>query len=59
MSADHDYAGDYGYDLAHELRAVLQMPSSRARIRPAVGGHLPGRELDLSGDLGYDQAHEL
>jgi hypothetical protein len=59
MSADHDYSGDYGYDLVQEVKAALQMPSSRGKLLPIRGGRGPGRELDPDGDFGYDQAHEL
>jgi hypothetical protein len=61
MSADHEYSGDYGYDLVHEVRAALQQPATRRRV-PRVSGastRTPGTELDVDGDFGYDQAHEL
>ena len=49
-------AGDYCYDMAHEVRAALH-PAAR-RVSTPVSG-MRGRELDLDGgDLGYDQAHE-
>ncbi|WP_214368741.1 hypothetical protein [Pseudonocardia sp. H11422] len=59
MSADHDYSGDYGYDLVSEVRTALQLPSFRGGFLPVRGGRTPGRELDPNGDLGYDLAHEL
>lgn len=54
--AVNDDAGDYGYDLAHEMKTV-QLPSPR-RVMPASFGKI-GRELDPSSDFGYDQAHEI
>lgn len=57
MSADSEYAGDYGYDMVQEVKAALQVPAARRRLRPAGRG--PGREIDLDGDFGYDQAHDL
>ncbi|NMH99527.1 hypothetical protein [Pseudonocardia acidicola] len=59
MSADHDYSGDYGYDLLDEVRAALQLPSPRGSVLPVHGGRVPRRELYSNGDYGYDQAHEL
>jgi hypothetical protein len=58
MSRDHEYSGDYGYDLLHEVRATVYVPAARMPL-PVHGGPLPGRELYADGDLGYDQAHEL
>lgn len=52
-----DDAGDYCYDMAHEVRAAAH-PAARRRASVPVSG-MRGRELDLDGgDLGYDQAHE-
>jgi hypothetical protein len=59
MSADHDYSGDYGYDLVQEVKAALQTPLTRRRVTPVRGGRPLGRELDPDGDFGYDQAHDL
>jgi hypothetical protein len=59
MSADHDYSGDYGYDLVNEVRFAPQMPSVRSRLTPVRGLRAASRELDPDGDFGYDQAHEL
>lgn len=57
MPVNDDLSGDYGYDLAHEVRAALHLPASRRRA--PVSGRMAGREIDLDGgDLGYDQAHE-
>lgn len=54
---DDASSGDYGYDLAHEMKSILTLPVSRRRTPPA--GRMAGRELDLDGgDFGYDQAHE-
>ncbi|HET6259675.1 MAG TPA: hypothetical protein VFE39_13580 [Pseudonocardia sp.] len=58
MSSDHEYSGDYGYDLLHEVRATVFIPAARTPL-PVHGARLPGRELDPDGDLGYDEAHEL
>ncbi|MHA6795675.1 hypothetical protein ACVGVM_19495 [Pseudonocardia bannensis] len=59
MSADHDYSGDYGYDLVTEVRTALQLPSARGALLPHRAGGATGRQLYLDGDLGYDQAHEV
>lgn len=56
MSA-HDEPGDYGYDLAHEIRTALQAPVRRRTARPIAGPFGPESDLD-GGDLGYDQAHD-
>ncbi|WP_300018577.1 hypothetical protein [Pseudonocardia sp.] len=56
MPVNDDASGDYGYDLAHELRSVLAMPLRR-RPPLAPSGRM-GRESDHDGDFGYDQAHE-
>lgn len=56
MSALDD-SGDYGYDLAHEIRAALHAPARRRTARPITGPFGPESDLD-GGDLGYDQAHE-
>lgn len=59
MSADPDYSGDYAYDLAHEMKAVLALPSSRPAARRTGAVPMPSREIDPDGDLGYDAAHEI
>lgn len=57
MPVNDDLSGDYGYDLAHEVKAALHLPASRRRT--PVSGRMAGRDLDLDGgDFGYDQAHE-
>jgi hypothetical protein len=53
----HDESGDYGYDLAHEIRVALQAPVRRRAARPISGPFGPESDLD-GGDLGYDQAHD-
>jgi hypothetical protein len=59
VSADQEYAGDYGYDLAHEVHAALaDIPRPRSAPRTAVGGTAPSFAADVYGDLGYDSAHE-
>jgi hypothetical protein len=56
MSADQEYSGDYGYDLAHEVAAVDGEPGRlRGHAAAAVSG-VPF-EIDPNGDLGYDSAH--
>lgn len=57
MSAEHEIAGDYGYDLVQEVKAALQMPSPRTRP-PVSGIRTGGGALDLDGDYGYDMVHE-
>lgn len=52
----HDESGDYGYDLAHEVRAALHAPARR-RPSPVTGPFGPETDQD-GGDLGYDQAHD-
>ena len=59
MSADSDYSGDYAYDLAHEMKAILSLPSSRPAVRRTCAAPMPRREVDPDGDLGYDHAHEI
>jgi hypothetical protein len=58
MSADQDYSGDYGYDLAHEMRAGADGASSRPRSTVWAGMSVVPFEVDPHGDLGYDSAHE-
>lgn len=57
MSVEQEYSGDYGYDLAHEVRSAWDR-SHRPRVArcPSVAA-LPF-EADPHGDLGYDSAHE-
>jgi hypothetical protein len=58
MSSDHEYTGDYGYDLLHEVRRMkVFVPAARTAL-PVCGVRAPGSDLDPDGDLGYDQAHE-
>lgn len=57
MSADQEYSGDYGYDLAHEVKAAFDARSRRPRAAP-VGVSAVAFEVDPHGDLGYDSAHE-
>ena len=58
MSVDQEYSGDYGYDLAHEVRADLDSSSPRPRPTPAAAVTAVPFEVDPHGDLGYDSAHE-
>jgi hypothetical protein len=57
MSADQEYFGDYGYDLAHEVNAGLA-DSPRPRTVPPVAVSCAPFQADPDGDLGYDSAHE-
>ncbi|WP_219417439.1 hypothetical protein [Pseudonocardia nigra] len=59
MSADHDMSSDYGYDLAHEVKSILEMPPARSGLGSATGAQLLRREVDPSADLGYDEAHDF
>jgi hypothetical protein len=59
VSGDSEYSGDYAYDLAHEMKAVLALPTSRPGRRPGGAAPMPRREVDPDGDLGYDAAHEI
>jgi hypothetical protein len=56
--ADQDYSGDYGYDLADEVRSMSAGTTDRIRRTPLTG--LRGTAMDpgIDGDLGYDSAHE-
>ncbi|GAA0897247.1 hypothetical protein [Pseudonocardia zijingensis] len=59
MSGDHDYSGDYGYDLAHEVNAALaEIPRPRRATSVPVVSASAAIHGDLHGDLGYDSAHE-
>jgi hypothetical protein len=60
MSADEEYSGDYGYDLAHEVKAGLHdIPRPRGALRiPMAAAATAPSAVDLHGDLGYDSAHE-
>jgi hypothetical protein len=57
MSADQEYSGDYGYDLAHEVKAALDGAQRPRSLRTVPVAALPF-EADPHGDLGYDSAHE-
>lgn len=59
QGTDRDFAGDYGYDLAHELTTMIRVPAQRGGGGIPVSGlrALPF-ELDPDSDLGYDQAHD-
>lgn len=57
--AEQDFSGDYGYDLAHEIRSgAVGQPADRVRRVPLTGPRAMGRESGFDGDLGYDSAHE-
>jgi|tagenome__1003787_1003787.scaffolds.fasta_scaffold19758208_2 hypothetical protein len=48
---------DYSYDLAHEVKDALRIPTAR-RPRSATPMRI-GRPVDADGDLGYDDAHDV
>jgi hypothetical protein len=57
MSADQEYVGDYGYDLAHEMNAGphdIPRRRSASQVTPSKAPFA----VDVHGDLGYDSAHE-
>jgi hypothetical protein len=58
MMVEQDFSGDYGYDLADEVRAMAPSITDRVRRTPVAG--IRGRAMDpgADGDLGYDMAHE-
>jgi len=57
MSADQEYSGDYGYDLAHEVHAGLPFIPRQRGASPLTVTAAPFT-VDPHGDLGYDCAHE-
>jgi hypothetical protein len=58
MSGDDDQSGDYGYDLAHEVKAHLATPPSGHPAVPSTPIGAP-RTIDPDADFGYDEAHEF
>jgi hypothetical protein len=58
QQTDQDYSGDYGYDLAHEMKTILRVPAQRSGGTPVCGVRAVPFEVDPDGDFGYDQAHE-
>jgi hypothetical protein len=58
MSADQEYSGDYGYDLAHEVTAALHAIPRPRGASPLTASAVPFAAMDPHGDLGYDSAHE-
>jgi hypothetical protein len=56
--ADQDYSGDYGYDLADEVRSMTTGTTDRLRRTPLTGIHRAAFDPNADGDLGYDSAHE-
>jgi hypothetical protein len=50
--------GDYGYDLAHEVRSDEVAPAWRPQ-RPEEGVHVSTETDDHGQDLGYDLAHDV
>jgi hypothetical protein len=56
MSGNEDQSDDYGYDLAHEVKAYLATPpSGRPVVRPSTTG--THRDPDPNAEFGYDEAH--
>ena len=55
---EQDFSGDYGYDLADEVRS--RVPSITDRRRRASVTGIRGTVMDpaADGDFGYDMAHE-
>jgi hypothetical protein len=56
--ADQDYSGDYGYDLADEVRSMTTGSTDRLRRVPPSGIRRRALDPSADGDLGYDSAHE-
>ncbi len=53
-------SGDYGYDLAHEVRTAVVGPTAdRVRRTPVSGIRRSAAADPGDGDLGYDMAHEM
>ncbi|MGE3288315.1 MAG: hypothetical protein AB7J32_19770 [Pseudonocardia sp.] len=57
MSADHDYSGDYGYDLLHEVRTALSIPVPR-RCSPVISIRGVPFDRDPDGEVAGDPAHD-
>lgn len=57
MSADHEYSGDYGYDLLHEVRTALSIPVPR-RSSPVISIRGVPFDRDSDGEMGFDPAQE-
>jgi len=51
-----DPSGDYGYDLAHEVKSALRVPVRHPEPTVSRGSERPA---DSDGDLGYDDCHDL
>jgi hypothetical protein len=50
---------DYGYDLAHEVKAALRIPVAHPHTSTSAQRG-SGRPVDPDdGDLGYDDAHDV
>jgi hypothetical protein len=55
---DQEYSGDYGYDLAHEMKTICDIPAQRTDSTPVCGVRAVPFAFDPDGDFGYDEAHE-
>jgi hypothetical protein len=53
-----DVAGDYGYDLAHDVPRSEQAGVHHEPARPGSGSRPPGSG-DRGQDLEYDEAHDF
>jgi hypothetical protein len=58
MMVEQDFSGDYGYDLADEVRSMGAGTTDRIRRTPVAS--LRGISMDpgVDGDFGYDMAHD-
>jgi hypothetical protein len=55
---EQDFSGDYGYDLADEVRSMVPTRSDRVRRTPVTGIRGTAMDPGADGDFGYDMAHE-
>jgi hypothetical protein len=55
---EQDFSGDYGYDLADEVRSMVPSITDRARRSPVRGMRgTAAVDPGADGDFGYDMAH--
>ncbi|WP_214407397.1 hypothetical protein [Pseudonocardia lacus] len=55
---EQDFSGDYGYDLADEVRSMVPSIGERVRRTPVTGIRGTAMDPAADGDFGYDMAHE-